>query len=246
MTARRLFAAELGEAGAVIVLPADSVRHAQVLRLAPGAALVLFDGKLGEADAELLELGRTQARARVRARRTLPAPVPALHLVLGLPKGGKLEDIARMLGELGVSDLHLAHSERSVPRLEQPASRLARLARIALEACAQSGQPQALAVHAPEPLLEIARRAPEQALRQVFWEQAHAPLAAPDTTPVPPNELWTVVGPEGGLAEHEVAALAELGYDAVGLGPARLRVETAAPVIAAMLLERHGRLRWPG
>ena len=241
MTARRLFSPDLGEVGAVLALPADSVRHAQVLRLAAGAALVLFDGQLGEADAELLELDRTQARVRVLARRSLPAARPALHVVLGLPKGGKLEDIARMLGELGVSSLRLAHTERSVPKLEQAAARVARLARVANEACAQSGQPQALAIHPPAGLLEVARQAPEHALRQVFWENAHASLPPPPAHA--PHELWAIVGPEGGLAEHEVAALRGLGFAAVGLGPARLRVETAAPVIAALLLERFGRLQ---
>jgi 16S rRNA (uracil1498-N3)-methyltransferase len=241
VTARRLYAPELAAPGDVIELPVESVRHAQVLRLAAGAALVLFDGQLGEADAELLELGRTRARARVLARRTLPAPLPALHVVLGMPKGGKLEDIARMLGELGVSSLRLAHSERSVARLDQPAARLARLGRVALEACAQSGRGQALVVHPPAALLEVAGQAPADALRQVFWENARAPLPAGNASAL--RELWAVIGPEGGLAEHEVSALESLGYRAVGLGPARLRVETAAPVIAGLLLERHGRLQ---
>jgi len=241
---RRLFAPELADAGAVIELPVESVRHAQVLRLAAGAPLVLFDGALGEADAELIELGRTRARARVLARRTLPAPSPALHLVLGLPKGGKLEDIARMLGELGVASLRLAQTERSVPRSAQSAARFARLARIALEACAQSGQTQALAVHPPASLIDVASKAPASALRLVFWENARAPLAVDAASGASgASELWAVVGPEGGLAEHEVDALVGLGYRAVGLGPARLRVETAAPVIAGLLLERHGRLR---
>jgi 16S rRNA (uracil1498-N3)-methyltransferase len=220
------------------------MRHAQVLRLTPGAPLVLFDGALGEADAELIELDRTRARARVLARRTLPAAEPALHLVLGLPKGGKLEDIARMLGELGVASLRLAQTERSVPRLEQGAARFARLARVTLEACAQSGQGQALVVHPPAALLDVASQAPASALRLVFWENARSPLAAEAASAASGvSELWAVVGPEGGLAEHEVDSLIGLGYRAVGLGPARLRVETAAPVIAGLLLERHGRLR---
>jgi 16S rRNA (uracil1498-N3)-methyltransferase len=236
-----LFAPQLGDAGDELALPAESVRHAHVLRLQPGAPLVLFDGRLGEADAELLELTRSTARARVLSRRSLPAPSPALHVVLGLPKGGKLEDIARMLAELGVGSLQLAHSERSVPKLEQPAARLARLQRVALEACAQSGQAHALQVHAPASLLEVAARAPEQAQRHVFWEDAFLPIG-PDTFQ-PAREQWAVIGPEGGLSASEVSALAGLGYVALGLGRARLRVETAAPVIAGLMLERLGRLR---
>ncbi|HMI93935.1 MAG TPA: 16S rRNA (uracil(1498)-N(3))-methyltransferase, partial [Polyangiales bacterium] len=100
------------------------------------------------------------------------------------------------------------------------------------------------AVHPPAALVDVASKAPASALRLVFWENARSPLAAEATSAATGvSELWAVVGPEGGLAEHEVDALVALGYRAVGLGPARLRVETAAPVIAALLLERHGRLR---
>ena len=52
-----------------------------------------------------------------------------------------------------------------------------------------------------------------------------------------------MVGPEGGLAEREVDALSASGFAVVGLGAAILRVETAAPVAAALVLDRLGRLR---
>ena len=52
-----------------------------------------------------------------------------------------------------------------------------------------------------------------------------------------------VVGPEGGLSAAEVETLGRFGYTAVGLGAAKLRVETAAPVAVALVLDRVGRLR---
>jgi 16S rRNA (uracil1498-N3)-methyltransferase len=240
---RRLFAPELPEHGGELELPESSAHHARVLRLAAGERVQLFDGRLGEADAAILVLDQGKVVCRAQPRQALRAPSPALHMVLGLPKGGKLEDVLRMLGELGVASLHLADCERSVPRHGGGPARMTRLERIALEACAQSGQPLATRVHAPAPLLEIARSAPASARRLVFWERAATPLDAAPGAGDPATELWAVVGPEGGLSEREVTGLSACGFAAVGLGRALLRVETAAPVIAALVLDRAGRLR---
>jgi 16S rRNA (uracil1498-N3)-methyltransferase len=242
---RRLFAPELPEPGAELELLAATVDHARVLRLAEGDRVQLFDGRLGEADARVVRFGREGLRCCVEARRQLPAPAPALHLVLGLPKGRKLDDIARSLAELGVSSLWIALCERSVPRPADMAARMGRLGRIALEACAQSGQPLALALHGPLPLAQAAAEAPAHAARLVFWERATAPLdsvlaRAPQSAP---QELWAIIGPEGGLAASEVEALTAQGWQVVGLGPGILRVETAAPVISGLLLDRLSRLR---
>ena len=45
--------------------------------------------------------------------------------------------------------------------------------------------------------------------------------------------LTVLVGPEGGFSEEEVARAEASGYRAVGLGPRRLRAETAALAVAA-------------
>jgi 16S rRNA (uracil1498-N3)-methyltransferase len=238
---RRLFVPDLPAAGGELELPPDSAHHARVLRLELGAEVELFDGRSGRADATLTSLTRTRTICRAGPRCELTAAAPALHVVLGLPKGSKLEPIVRMLTELGAHSLHLAVCERSVPRPQRDdgSARLPRLQRIALEACAQSGQPRAPELHAPAPLLEVATKAPISTQRLVFWERATGPLRA-----LPAGhsaDVWAVVGPEGGLSEAEVDALVGLGFEPVGLGPALLRVETAVPVIAALLLDRIGR-----
>jgi 16S rRNA (uracil1498-N3)-methyltransferase len=239
---RRLFVPALPGEGGELELPPDSAHHARVLRLELGAEVELFDGRSGLADATLTSVARTRTMCLAGPRRELPAVAPALHVVLGLPKGSKLEPIVRMLTELGAHSLHLASCERSVPRpqREDSATRLPRLERIAIEACAQSGQARAPELHAPAALMEVATRAPLSSQRLVFWERATSPLRARSVGTG--EDVWAVVGPEGGLSETEVGALVRLGFDAVGLGAALLRVETAVPVIAALLLERIGRL----
>jgi 16S rRNA (uracil1498-N3)-methyltransferase len=239
---RRLFAPELPEQGGQIALPLESAHHARVLRLPQGARVRLFDGRSGEADATISALTRDAIACIAEPRVALPRPSPALHLILGLPKHGKLEDMTRMLTELGVGAIHLLRSERSVPKGNDASTRLDRLTRIALEACAQSGQPRAPDIHPPSRLTEILPRVDPGAHRVVFWEDAGAAPLERALPPASPADVWTVIGPEGGLSEAEVRELEAHGFVQVSLGPAVLRVQTAAPVIAALLLARMGRL----
>ena len=149
-----------------------------------------------------------------------------------------------MLTELGVSELRLASSERTVPSSGESTARIARFERIAREACAQSGQPHALHIEPPRPLVEVASGAPEGAERLLFWEHAREPLGT--LRPFAPGEsaaeVWAVVGPEGGLTDAEAAALQQQGYRACGLGESILRAETALIAISTLLLDRMGRL----
>lgn len=238
---RRLFVDALPALGGELELPPESARHARVLRLAPGARVELFDGRAGEADAVVSRVARERVSCQAGPRHELPPPRTALHILLGLPKGKKLEDATRMLTELGVASIGAVLCERSVPEPRAEQRRLARLQRIALEACAQSGQPRAPELRAPRSLLEAAAEAEPRALRLVFYERASEPLRAawPSAAPA---QVFAIIGPEGGLSPGEVEALSALGFVAVGLGRPRLRFETAAPVIAGLLLERLGRL----
>lgn len=238
---RRLYAPELPSERVQLELPEESRRHVQVLRLREGTDVELFDARGHNARATLSSLSGKRARCDVEPRTHIARATPSLHLILGLPKGDKLDNVVRMLTELGVASIHIASSERAVPKPSDKPARAERLARIAREACAQSGQAYAPELHAPASLLEAAARAPSDALRWVLWEESSAPR--PPARDSSPDSMWVLVGPEGGLAAHEVEALCALGYAQVSLGEAVLRFETAAITAAVLALERLGRLR---
>lgn len=244
MSVRRLFAPELPAAGGVVALPAESARHARVLRLAEGARVRLFDGRAREADALIRDVSRDAVTCVAERPVAIAVAPPHVHVLLGLAKGAKLELAVRMLTELGVFAIHPVVCERSVARPTHATSRHTRLERIAIEACAQSGQARAPDLYLPVPLEEAAVLASAEAVRLVFWEEGGSDLdvALPRGRARAP-ELWLVIGPEGGLAEREVEALGRHGYVRVGLGAAVLKVETAVPVAVALVLDRVGRLR---
>lgn len=240
MTVRRLYCAVLPDLGGEATLDVEAVRHARVLRLRVGDRVRLFDGRGREAEAEIVRLDEESGLCRAEPARDVSTARPRVVLVQVLPKGSKIDDIVRMATELGVAEIHLATSRRSVPRVEaeRVAGKVDRLARIAREASRQAGRAETPIVHAPVPLAEAAARAPGAALRLVFWEEASGGFALEPQPSAP--ETWVVVGSEGGLASEEVDTLRKEGYRVEGMGTTILRVETAAPVALALVLDRLG------
>lgn len=244
MKAPRLHVPSLPARGGSLSLPRGSVEHARVLRLKVGARVRLFDGALGEADATITSLGRHDATCEAAPAERVTLPPPRVTALLAMPKQGRLETMTRMLTELGVHAIRPIITERTVARADATSARIERCRRIALQACEQSGQPWAPQVHAPEPLADAAARIGSDDVGIVFWEEGGAPLDALGLRPeAPPPGLWLVIGPEGGLSGTEIAELQTHGYRRVGLGSAVLRVDTAAAVATALVLDRCGRLR---
>ncbi|MEY4712184.1 MAG: Ribosomal small subunit methyltransferase, partial [Pseudomonadota bacterium] len=69
--------------GLALSLPAGPARHAQVLRLQPGAGVTLFNGEGGEWDAAVTHMGRSEVQVRVGAHHPAERESPrAVHLAL--------------------------------------------------------------------------------------------------------------------------------------------------------------------
>jgi 16S rRNA (uracil1498-N3)-methyltransferase len=58
----------------------------------------------------------------------------------------------------------------------------------------------------------------------------------------PGAQVTLAVGPEGGLSDHDLAALAQAGFRGLRLGPRILRTETAGLAALAALQVLHGDL----
>ena len=116
---------------------------AKVLRLDTGDRIWVMDGSGCECEAEISSLSKDAVSARILSRRTCPNE-PAVHLTLAacMPKSDKLELIVQKCTEVGMSDLLIVDSERTVARPDGPrmAGRMARWRRIAAEAAEQCGR----------------------------------------------------------------------------------------------------------
>ena len=132
-------------------LPPEVAHHAvRVLRLREGDPITVFNGKGGEFSAHLSVQG---ARAWANLERFEPiereSPL-AVTLVQAWVATDKLEWIAEKAVELGVADITLVSTARSVVHLDGPRMerRLARLREIVVAACCQSGRDRRPAITA--------------------------------------------------------------------------------------------------
>ncbi len=231
------YCADLPAAGERVTLDAEESRHAAgARRLATGDRLTLFDGRGRLAQATLLSATRRGAEVRIAQVQTVPPPLP-LHLACALPKGDRqavLFDMATQLGMTGFTPLVCA---RSV--VKPGPSAAARWSRICVEACKQSRRAYVPQLHAAAAPGAVAATAAADG--QAVWiaEPAHAPASVVVARGVGAPGLTLLIGPEGGFTAEEVATVVANGGVAVDLGPAILRIETAAAALLSYATLAH-------
>ncbi len=213
----------------------EAARHARVLRLGPGDEVELFDGEGLRALGRVVRIVPALVCA-VGAPVATAEPLPRVHLVLGLPKSGTLDDAVRAATEAGASSVHLLVAANSVGRkAEKAAGRQERLERVIREASRQCERDRRPALHGPAELSALLARIPEGHVKLVA--SARDPGAWPT---VSGDDVWVAVGPEGGFRADEEASFARSGFAPVSLGPYVLRAVTAAPVAVALARLRVG------
>lgn len=223
--------------------PAPSRHLLRVLRLKPGAALLLFDGSGGEFEARLeSEQGRS-ARVQIGVARMARSESPLrVTLAQGISRGERMDFTLQKAVELGVAEIIPLLAERSVVRLDagQAARKQAHWQQVVVGACEQSGRVRVPAVHAPRDLREFMAKQPHNGLGLLL--DPDAALSIKDLPAPERKQVVLLVGPEGGWSDAETAAAQQAGFTAVSLGPRVLRTETAALVALSLLQARWGDL----
>ena len=229
-------------AGAEAVLDGPEGRHAAaVRRLRRGEPLVLSDGAGGLAECTVTDVGRDALRLAVERRVRVPAPAPRLVLVQALAKGDRGELAVELATEVGVDAIVPWSASRSVTRWtgQRGVRSLDRWRSTARESAKQSRRAWLPEVTGPADTAAVALRIAAAAGALVLHEGAAEPLA---TAALPADgDLLVVVGPEGGVADDELAAFGAAGALAVRLGPTVLRTSTAGAAALAVLAVRTGR-----
>ena len=96
--------------GAELSLPPGAARHVQVLRLQPGTAITLFDGRGGEWAATILRMGRSEVAVRVGEHSAVDRELPiAVTLAIGMPANERMDTLVEKATELGVAVLQPLH-----------------------------------------------------------------------------------------------------------------------------------------
>lgn len=235
----RLHVADTELAPGDLVLPSDAARHAQVLRLQPGDALTLFDGRGGEWAAEVASMGRRDVAVTVKHHHAVEREIPvAVTLALGMPAGERMDFVIEKATELGAAAVVPLVTARSVLRLagERAERRRAHWQAIAVAACEQCGRnrvPQVLEPVTLESWLAALPAAPPDGEHRLLlgWRDASPwPGAAPGA-----RAVQVLSGPEGGLNDAEEDLARTRGFRSTTLGPRVLRADTAPLALLAAL-----------
>jgi 16S rRNA (uracil1498-N3)-methyltransferase len=223
----RLFVDAALVSGADIRLaPEDAHYLVHVLRLKPGAELVLFSGRGGEYRAVLSEIRGKSAVVTVgefSAREAESALF--VRLAQGISRGERMDYTVQKAVELGVTEIVPPVSERCAVNLDGPRTekRLSHWQKVAASACAQCGRNRVPRVLPVQDLERWLRSVPGN-IKLVLDPQATKGLAS-----IPRGEEITLlIGPEGGLSEAELVLAQQVGFTGVRLGPRILCTETAA------------------
>jgi len=222
-------------------LDAKSERYlCDILRLRAGDAFLAFDPDAQrEADATLLEISSAGTRCMIGAPRPAArASGTGIVLVQALGKGDKTEQVVRSATALGVAEVHLVESARSVARAgERGDAKRARLESIALDAARQSGRgdvPKIAGPHALERELEAWRSV--AAIKLCLVPGAARSLRSLTREWSLGSPIALLIGPEGGLAPEELAAAEQVGFVAASFGELVLRTEIAGVAALGALL----------
>jgi 16S rRNA (uracil1498-N3)-methyltransferase len=234
----RLFVESALAEGTVVALTREQANYLlNVLRLKPGAAVLAFNGRDGEWRALLDLAGRKSAQLTVAARLREQPPPADLDYVFAPLKHARLDYLVQKAVEMGASRLcPVLTRHTQVDRVN-----LARMRANAIEAAEQCGILAVAEIAEPMRLDAFVSAWTANRLLVFCDEDADVkdPVAALSAArggglagPLPVSVL---IGPEGGFAEDERAALAKLpNVVQLALGPRILRADTAA--VAALSL----------
>jgi len=228
----RLYVSAALRCGATVQLAAGQAHYlTTVLRLRPGEGVLVFNGQDGEWRASIAGRGRGAALMVGEQTRAQTAPAD-LHYVFAPLKTARLDYMVQKAVELGSSRLQPVMTRHGqVGRVNAE-----RMRKNAIEAAEQCGILNLPDIATPVALPRYL--AGREAARWLIFCDENAEVADPAAAlaKVPPRApLAVLIGPEGGFAEDERAALLHEPHSVrIALGPRILRADTAA--VAALTL----------
>ena len=231
---------ESASIGDRVSIVGSEARHAvTVSRLAVGETISIGNGaglvvSGAVVMAEHTELAIDVATLQLDDRRS-----PAVFLAQALAKGDRDELAVQAATELGVDGVIPWAAARSISRWEgakvaKGRDRWTAVVREASKQSLRSWIPDVLDLMSTRQLVKLA----EGARMIVLEPTAQSKLSELE---LDGRDLILIVGPEGGIAPHELDALAAVGASVVRLGPEVLRTSTAGPAAAAILNAKLGR-----
>ena len=202
-------------------LEPDESRHAvRVLRLNKGSAVRVTDGKGFIYDATITEALSTKCLFKIEQTHRKERRPFGCHIAIAPTKNSdRIEWFVEKAIEFGVERISFVICENS----ERTSIGLERVGRVAVAAMKQSQQAWLPVIDPPLPFAQaIALDADQKFIAHAGPEQPSLQSAVR-----PGTRCLVMIGPEGDFSPTELKLATESSFQKVGLGPTRLRTETA-------------------
>lgn len=204
------------------VLTGAEAKHAHVKRIAPGERIMLIDGQGTTALTRVTSVGSGRVDGVVEKQTFVPQPTPRVTVVQAVPKGERAELAVDLAVQAGADVIVPWISHRTIARW--PANKQAKQVE-KWRAQALASAKQARRAWVPEVRDPVTTNQLSELLRE-----RHALVLHEDATDSIRDvefgeEVWLIVGPEGGIGDDELEVL---GARPVKLGPEVLRTASAA------------------
>ena len=226
--------------GSVTIVGSTARQIVKVLRLREGDSIQLFDGTGAEYAASITSTSKDTITAQItNTRKCFLDPTIQLTLAISLPKSDKMDLIVQKTTELGISEIVVVNSERTISRPDgvKFADRLDRWRRIAAEAAEQCGRSKVPQIEGGIEFVDLAKCVGQYSLALIAWEEEQTQsLKQTLRARADAQSILLIIGPEGGFPEREVEMVKSAGAVSVSLGRRVLRSETAAIAACAVIM----------
>lgn len=214
----------------------------KVLRKQNGDLIQFLDGNGGQYEGRIITVENRKKWFQVKITKTRQnCPPEQLHLIVALPKGGKLDAIIQKAIELGVTKISPIITERTEVRLnavKKITARMEHWRKSAIVSIKQSGNPYLPEIVEPQMITQLQLGAVKENSRRVVFHPAAENISNLGELNLNESDAVTLaLGPEGGFSETEISHLKTLSFLPVGLGKRILRLETA--VVSALTLTQY-------
>lgn len=222
------------------IIEGEDVKHiSKVLRCKENDKLEVCDMDNNEYICQIKEINKDSILLdiieKVNVKRESNLKV---KLYQGMPKGTKMELILQKLTEIGVDEIVLVQTKRSVTKIDNKKEdkKIERWERIIYEAAKQSKRGKIPTLTGVLTFNEALEDMKGNDLNLCPYENERTVVIKEAIKGKQINNIGIFVGPEGGFEEEEIEKIQNIDGQVVSLGPRILRTETASVVASSIVL----------
>jgi len=223
----------------VVLFKEEEAKHmVRVLRKQVGQEIGVLDGKGGKHLATITQTSKSEVQAKVTSSQTIEEHEenPGLILAIAPTKNmDRIEFLVEKAVEMGIKEFALmecSNSERRKVNVE-------RLEKKMVAAFKQSGQTWLPSILDLTPFKSILKQYEAMDTKLICCCPEDLPRTSIHLLPKRKDKALVLVGPEGDFSKEEIQLALDNGFEAVSLGPSRLRTETAGLLISSHFYIQH-------